>query len=55
MKDLLSKEHYCYKIQTPLTTSSAFLPFIDNPPPAPHPNGLPLHFYKKILPPSALL
>ena len=37
MKDLLSKEQYCHKIQTPLTTSSTYLPFIDNPPPRPPP------------------
>ena len=48
MKDLLSKNHYCYKIHTSLTKSSAYPPpfSIDNPPmwiiPAPH-------YYKKIL------
>ena len=46
MKDMLSKEHYCYKIHTSLMESSA-PPSIDSPlygliPPPPH-------FYKKIL------
>ena len=31
MKDLLSKDDYCYKIHT-LTKSSGYPPFIDNPP-----------------------
>ena len=31
MKDLLSKEHYCYKIYTLLVKSSAHSPYIDNP------------------------
>ena len=32
MKDLLSKEHCCYKIDTLLTKNSAYLPSMDNPP-----------------------
>ena len=52
MKDLLSKEHYYYKIDTSLIeNSTTVLPSsIDNPPPfiwitpAPH-----HHFYQKIL------
>ena len=32
MNDLLSKEHYCYKIHTLLTKSTAYPPSIDNPP-----------------------
>ena len=30
MKDLLTKDHYCYKIYTPFTKNSANLPLIDN-------------------------
>ena len=44
MKDLLSKEHYCYKIHTVLMKSIAYPPSIDNPL-----YGLPPNFYKKIL------
>ena len=40
MKDLLSKEHYCYKIRTPLMKSSA-PPSIDTPLP-PILNTLPI-------------
>ena len=32
MKDLLSKEHYCYKFQTLLVKSSAYAPSIEIPP-----------------------
>ena len=32
MKDLLSKEHYSYEIDTLLMKSSASLPYMDNPP-----------------------
>ena len=32
MNDLLSQEHYCYKIHTSLTKSTAYPPSIDNPP-----------------------
>ena len=32
MKDLLSKEHCYYKIDTLLMKSSAYLPYIDSPP-----------------------
>ena len=39
MKDLLSKEHYCYKIHTLPMKSSAYLPFLQTNP----------HFHKKIL------
>ena len=28
MKQLLSKEHYCYKIQTSLTKSNGYLPLL---------------------------
>ena len=31
MKNLVSKEHYCFKIHALLMKSSACLPFIDNP------------------------
>ena len=33
MKDLLSKEYYCYKIHTSLTKSKAYSPFFRYPPP----------------------
>ena len=51
MKDLLSKEHYCYEIHTSLMKSSAYLFSIDTHPPI----WATLHFYKKILiPPSVI-
>ena len=48
---LMSKEHYCYKIHTSLTKSSAYALFIDNPAIW----IIALHFYKKILSPTPLL
>ena len=54
MKDLLSKQHYCYKTHTSLMKTSAYLLFYRqlNPTPAPHPYmaiwATP-YFYKKIL------
>ena len=42
MKNLVSKEHYCFKIHALLMKSSAYLPFIDNPL-----YGLPLVFTTK--------
>ena len=53
MSDLLSKDHYSYKIQTLLMKSSAYPPFYRQPSiwttPTPHPapSTLP-HFYDKI-------
>ena len=46
MKDLLSKEHYCYKIHTLLIKSSASPFFYRQPSYIEYPN---LHFYKEIL------
>ena len=43
MKDLMSKDHYCYKIHTLLMNSSASPPSIDNPIYMDYPR-----FYKKI-------
>ena len=50
MKDLLIKEHYCYKIHTLLMKSKAYPSFYRQlPPPSPL-YGLQLsHFYKKNL------
>ena len=46
MEDLLSKEHYCYKIHTLLMESGAYpLPSIDTPPYMDYPP----HFHSKIL------
>ena len=49
MEDLLSKEHYCYKIHGSLMTSSAYPPSVDNslygPPPPPH------SYKKNLIPP----
>ena len=50
MKDLLSKDHYCYKIHTLLMKSSAYSPSIDNPL-----YGLPTRIYKKILTPASMI
>ena len=44
MKDLMSKDHYCYKIHTLLMNSSASPPFYRQP----HLYGLSPCFYKKI-------
>ena len=60
MKDLLSKQHYCYKTHTSLMKTSAYLLFYRqlNPPPPPALHlymaiwatpYLPPYFYKKIL------
>ena len=47
MEDLLSKEHYCYKIHTLLMKSSAYTrPFYRH---APAISTNPPHFYKKTL------
>ena len=43
MKDLLSKEHYCYKIHTLIKSSAHPHPLAN------HPIRTLLHFYKKIL------
>ena len=45
MKDLPSKEHYCYKIHTLLMKSNAYLLFYKQPTYM----GYTPHFYKKIL------
>ena len=55
MKDLLSKEHYCYKIHVLLMTNTAYPSYIRHllyglPPPSPPPN-----FYNKILCPSSVI
>ena len=58
MKDLLSKEHYCYKIHTLLMKSSAYHFSSDNPLPLPcmdYPYLPKLHFYKKILKPLSMI
>ena len=53
MKDFLSKEHYCYKIHTPLMKTSAYLLFYRQLiPPAPHlymAMWATPYFYKKML------
>ena len=43
MKDMLSKEHYCYEQYTPLMKSSAYIP---PPPPPPHTHTH-THFYRQ--------
>ena len=48
MKNLLSKEHNCYKIHTLLMKSSAYPLSMDNPPIWANP-----HFYKKSLIPHS--
>ena len=48
MKNLLSKEHYCYKIYALLTKSSVYPPPIDNLQYGLPPTPPPPHFYKKI-------
>ena len=52
MEDLLSKEHYCYKIHGSLMTSSAYPPSVDNPlyglPPPPPPPPPPAFLQEKL-------
>ena len=50
MNDLLSKDHYCYKIYTLLMKSSAYPISIDNPAVWATP-----YFYKKILIPTSMV
>ena len=51
MKDFLSKEHYCYKIYTSLTKSSAYpLPFYRE-----APIWITPYFYKNILIHSSMI
>ena len=57
MKDLMSKDHYCYKIHTLLMNSSASPPSIDNPsymdsPPVLTRKSLPLFYDFSKVPPS---
>ena len=52
MKDLLSKEHYCYKIHILLLKSSAYLLFYRHPPPLPlRYMGYPLILQENLDPP----
>ena len=51
MKDLLSKEHYCYKTQTLLMKSNGYLLFYRQP----HYMGYTPNYYKKILIPPSMI
>ena len=53
MKDLLSKQHYCYKTHTSLMKTSAYLLFYRqlNPPPLLHPTSIWLYGLPPIYPP----
>ena len=57
MKDLLSKEHYCYKIYTLLLMKRSTYPPSINAPPPPHPIWIipPLFLQKILQPPTAMI
>ena len=59
MSDLLSKDHYSYKIQTLLMKSSAYPPFYRQPSiwttPTPNPAPSTPNFYDKILIPPPMI